>query len=78
MSVDFSITTTNQSQDATTLRDWFAYDNAGTTISQKPSSTLKGGHGVETLAWSQMGSSIASGMELWVLWSTPKGHSFGV
>lgn len=75
---DFSITTTNLSQDAFTLRRFFAYDNAGTTISQQPSQILKGGHGVETLAWSQMFSTIASGMDLNVEWSTPKGHSFGV
>lgn len=75
---DFVITTNNKSQDAFTLRSFFAYDNAGTTISQQPSQTLKGGHGQETLAWSQMFSTLASGMELNVMWSTPKGHSFGV
>lgn len=75
---DFIITTNNKSQDAFTLRSFFAYDNASTNTSQQPSQTLERRHGVETLAWSQMWSTLASGMELNVEWSTPKGHSFGV
>ena len=78
MSCDFSIKTTDLSQDAFELREYVAGDDPLCTINQAPSQTLKGGHGVETLAWTQTGSSIASGAEITVQWSTPKGRSFGV
>jgi hypothetical protein len=78
MSCDFSIKATNLSQDAFELRSYSACDNALCTINQVPSQTLKGGHGIETLAWTQAGSAIASGSDISVEWSTPKGRSFGV
>ena len=78
MSRDSSIKTTNLSQDAFDLREYAAGDDTLCIINQAPSQTLKGSHGVKTLAWTQTGSSIANGSKISVQWNTAKGHSYGV
>lgn len=80
---DFSIKFENQSTTPWSRYYWTAPSDAAFTINTSPNDTLKGGNGVEVLAWSQFGNTMGGGgtedyADGQVVWKAPNGKCFGV
>ncbi|KAI1281192.1 hypothetical protein F5Y07DRAFT_321852 [Xylaria sp. FL0933] len=80
MASDFGQSWVNTSTTAFALDSWGCSTDAVLgTVQTSPGSKLQGGHGTESLTWSQTASAIASGLtDGYINWRTPAGVKFGV